>query len=274
MTNFTQRILTGSLFIIAMLVPIWFGPYSSTLLFLVVSLLSLHEFYGIIQSETRQPNRPAGYLAALCVYAGINAHHLFPTLPAALKGATLAYPAFALVLIAELYRKKAEPFTNISYTFLGILYTVLPFSLLNDLSFLSGSYDRGILLAYFFLLWSSDSFAYVFGNLFGKTRLFERISPKKSWEGSIGGALTTLAIAWLISCYQQQFNCFEWLGIAAIIIVTGTLGDLCESLLKRSLHVKDSGSILPGHGGLLDRFDALLISVPFLWAFLQLIAVG
>lgn len=274
MTNFTQRILTGSLFIIAMLVPIGFGPYSSTLLFLVISLLSLHEFYSIIQSESCQPNRPAGYLAALCLYGGMNAPHLFPALPEALKGATLAYPAFALVLIAELYRKKSAPFTNIGYTILGALYTVLPFSLLNDLSFLNGSYDRGILLGYFFLLWSSDSFAYVFGNLMGKTRLFERISPKKSWEGSIGGGLTTLVIAWLISRYQQQFGCYEWLGMAVIIIVTGTLGDLVESLLKRSLHVKDSGGILPGHGGLLDRFDALLISVPFLWAFLRMISAG
>lgn len=271
MNNFTQRILTGTVFIVAILSPIWFGPHSSTILFMVIALLSLHEFYGIIQADIRQPNKALGYIAAIAVYAGLNVSHLYPDFPLQLQGSTLIYPAFALIFIAELYRNKPEPFGNIGYTITGVLYTVLPFALLNDLSFNGGVYDRGILLGYFFLLWSSDSFAYVFGMLLGKTRLFERISPKKSWEGSIGGGLSTLAVAWLISLYQTQYSTVEWMGIALIIIIAGTLGDLCESLLKRSLQVKDSGSILPGHGGVLDRFDGLFISIPILWAYLHLI---
>jgi len=270
--NFTQRILTGTVFIAAILSPVWFGPVSSTILFLIIGLLSLHEFFSMVQAEVRQPNKAAGYIAALAIYGGLNISHLYPDFPPAFQGASLIYPSFALIFIAELYRKKTEPFGNIGYTITGVLYTVLPFALLNDLSFSeAGAYDRDILLGYFFLLWSSDSFAYVFGMLLGKHRLFERISPKKSWEGSIGGGLSTMGIAWLISTYQTQYTIGEWLGMALIIVIAGTLGDLCESLLKRSLNVKDSGSILPGHGGMLDRFDGLFISVPLLWVFLQLI---
>lgn len=271
MNNLVQRILTGIVFIAAILVPIWYGPLANTLLFFVVALLSLHEFYGIIRSETRQPDYRTGFMAAILLFAGINAPHLFPEAIWSKCLNALVFPGLALIFFAELYRKKEQPFTNIAYTLLGVLYAVLPFALLNDMSFVTGTYDRGILLGFFFILWSSDSFAYVFGMLLGKHRLFERISPKKSWEGSIGGGLTTLVIAWLISLYQTQYTLTEWIVSAAIIIVAGTYGDLTESMLKRSLQVKDSGTLLPGHGGLLDRFDGLFLSIPFLWAWYHLI---
>lgn len=271
MNNLVQRILTGIVFIAAILLPIWYGPLANTLLFFAVALLSLHEFYGIIKADQRQPDYISGFLAAVLMYVGINAPCLFPEAPWAHYLHALVLPGTALIFFAELYRKKEQPFTNIAYTLLGVLYAVLPFALLNEMSFAAGTYDRGILLGFFFILWSSDTFAYVFGMLFGQHRLFERISPKKSWEGSIGGGLTTLAFTWLISVYQTQYSFGEWVVAGLIIIITGTYGDLTESMLKRSLQVKDSGSILPGHGGLLDRFDGLFLSVPFLWAWFHLI---
>jgi len=266
--NFWQRILTGSLFTGSIVAAIWWGPLPFVLLFLLAALLSLNEFFNLVSKDGTEISRTfslfCGFMLfttiALRCYSSIN-----------YKWDVLIFPLFALVFIVELYRKKTTPFNNIAYTLLGLLYTVLPFALLLKISMHGGAYDRGILLGYFLLLWSSDSFAYVFGNLFGKHRLFERISPKKSWEGSIGGGLSTLGVAHALSIYQPQLPWLHWMIIGLIIIVTGTLGDLVESLLKRSLHVKDSGSILPGHGGLLDRFDALFLSTPFVWAFMDFI---
>jgi phosphatidate cytidylyltransferase len=270
--NFWQRIITGTVFVGVILSSIWWGPLTFQLLFFVVAMLSVHEFFGMISGENRSPNTMAGYLAAFITYGAISFPTQMQSILPGINPLTLLLPVFTLIFIAELYRKSTEPFTNIAFTVVGVLYVVLPFALLNTLATdAAGNYDRGILLGYFFLLWSSDSFAYVFGMLFGKTKLFERISPKKSWEGSIGGGLTTLGIAWLISTFQPGLSTIEWLIFAAIIIVAGTLGDLTESMLKRSLKVKDSGTLLPGHGGLLDRFDALFISVPLLWAYLSLV---
>ncbi len=268
MNNFWQRLLTGSVFTGSIVAAIWWGPVPFVLLFLLAALLSLNEFYSLIQNDGPEINRKFGIICGFLLYLLIALRSYWST---EYKWEVLIFPLLSTIFIVELFRKKANPFNNIGFTLLGILYTVLPFAFLMNISVFSGNYDRGILLGYFLLLWSSDSFAYVFGNLLGKHRLFERISPKKSWEGSIGGGLSTLGVAHLLSIYQPQLPWLHWMIIGLIIIVTGTLGDLVESLLKRSLHVKDSGSILPGHGGLLDRFDALFLSTPFVWAFLEFI---
>jgi phosphatidate cytidylyltransferase len=175
-----------------------------------------------------------------------------------------------LVFIVELYRNKPSPFENIALTLLGILYIVLPFGLLNFLFIPGLNHVYILLLCYFAILWINDTFAYLFGRTFGKHRLFERISPKKSWEGSIGGALTSIFAAWLISSLENSLPFMHWLAIAAIIVIAGALGDLIESMLKRSLNCKDSGTLLPGHGGILDRFDAVFISAPLIFVYIQL----
>jgi phosphatidate cytidylyltransferase len=127
-----------------------------------------------------------------------------------------------------------------------------------------------MVIGYLVILWLNDTGAYFIGSLLGKHRLFERISPKKSWEGSIGGAALSLITAWAVSLVFTDISLWKWLVMAGIISITGTLGDLVESMLKRSLDVKDSGSLLPGHGGILDRFDAVFLSVPFVFVFLSL----
>lgn len=266
MNNFWQRIVTGTAFTGSIIAAVWWGPLPFALLFLLAALLSLHEFYKLIEIENRNIASVFGLCCGFALYVLMAWSTCFES---DYNWEALILPVLSSIFFVELYRKKSDPFCNIAFTLLGILYTVLPFALLMKISFHSGSYESGILLGYFFLLWSSDSFAYVFGNLFGKHRLFERVSPKKSWEGSIGGGLSTLGVAYLLSLYQPSLNLLQWMVIGLIIVVTGTLGDLTESLLKRSLNVKDSGTILPGHGGLLDRFDALFLSVPFVWAFLE-----
>jgi phosphatidate cytidylyltransferase len=183
----------------------------------------------------------------------------------------LLLPLVSIIFIAELYRFKKSPFENIAMTLVGVLYIAMPFGLLNFFYLSGHNYAFILLLGYFVILWINDTFAYLFGTAFGKHRLFERISPKKSWEGSIGGALISIIAAWLIASFTNSLPLIHWIVIAIIIVICGTLGDLVESMLKRSLNCKDSGTLLPGHGGILDRFDAVLISAPIIFVYIQLV---
>jgi phosphatidate cytidylyltransferase len=171
----------------------------------------------------------------------------------------------------KLYKKfERKPFTNIAFTFLGIFYVAVPFALLNIATFENGFYNFEIIFGCLFILWATDTGAYFAGTFFGKRKLFERISPKKSWEGALGGAVLAFIFALVIARYFDTLEFWQWMGIASIIVVGGIYGDLVESLLKRSIEIKDSGTSLPGHGGFLDRFDGLLISAPFIVAFLEI----
>jgi phosphatidate cytidylyltransferase len=188
-----------------------------------------------------------------------------------------AYLLFALLILPlllalELFRKKGNPFLNVATALIGLIWIVIPLALLNGF-FLKGAepgwMHSGSLLGFFLILWIYDSGAYIFGSLMGKHRMLERISPKKSWEGFIGGTLTGSLTAFLISASFREFSLLQWLLIATIIIIFGTIGDLVESMLKRSTGVKDSGTLLPGHGGILDRFDAVLLAAPAVFLLLQ-----
>ena len=132
-------------------------------------------------------------------------------------------------------------------------------------------YDIHLPLAFLLMLWASDTGAYLFGRKLGKTKLFERHSPKKSWEGFFGGVFTSVLVAFIISLFFKEISSLVWIGMAVLVVTFGTLGDLVESMLKRSLNVKDSGNILPGHGGILDRFDGLLIAAPVVFTYLYLV---
>ena len=183
----------------------------------------------------------------------------------------LIFPIVSFVYMIKLYKKfERKPFTNIAYTFLGLFYVAIPFSLLNIAVFDETGYHFEVILGCLLILWASDTGAYFAGTFFGKRKLFERISPKKSWEGFFGGAVLALLFAFGVSKYLDYLNTVQWMVVAVIIIVAGTFGDLIESLLKRSIEIKDSGTTLPGHGGFLDRFDGLLISAPFIVAYLEI----
>jgi phosphatidate cytidylyltransferase len=179
------------------------------------------------------------------------------------------YPFFA-----ELYRKSEHAFSNIAYTLLPAIYIAFPMGTLNFLYspyHFSGENFPNLLAGFFILTWTGDTMAYLGGMAIGRHKLFERISPKKTWEGSICGTLFALGMAWFLSLFFKEMDMWQWMGMAAVIVVTGTFGDLAESMLKRNFQVKDSGTLLPGHGGFLDRFDGVLFSAPFTFLYLNLI---
>ena len=184
----------------------------------------------------------------------------------------LIFPIVSLTFFIKLYKKTdKKPFTGVAFTYLGIFYVAVPFSLLNLAVFsVDAVYHFEILIGSLLILWASDTGAYFAGTKFGKTKLFERVSPKKSWEGFLGGAFAAIAVAFVLSQYFHVIADWKWLVIAGIIIIAGTYGDLIESLFKRSIEIKDSGNGLPGHGGFMDRFDGLLLSAPFITAFLKI----
>lgn len=193
----------------------------------------------------------------------------------------LIIPVMLIILIVELYRKQDKPFDSIAHTFFSVLYTAIPFSLfafsafqvtgLNSVLPHEGIvFSPGIVIGFFLLIWANDTGAYLSGVSFGKHKLFERISPKKTWEGFFGGLLLAAIVAWLLSGWLGVVDSIHWVIIAVLVSITGTYGDLIESMLKRSTGVKDSGSILPGHGGFLDRFDSAIIAFPMVYLFITL----
>ena len=179
-----------------------------------------------------------------------------------------------LLFIAELYKTTGNPFQNIAITLLGICYIAVPFSLFNFLVFnhYNTSYSFGLLLCLFSFNWTNDTGAYLFGISLGKHRLFERISPKKSWEGAIGGALCVVGMAIFFSHILLCISLANWIILGLLVSIFGVFGDLVESLLKRSLNIKDSGTFLAGHGGFLDRFDAVIFSTPVFFVYLHFIS--
>jgi phosphatidate cytidylyltransferase len=267
MNNFYQRAITGAVFVAVLIGAIYFHFYSFLILFAAVIVLALLEFYKIIQTQDIIPQKWYGISAGLILFGTI----AYAQATGEYYILILNIPVIFLIFIFELFRNSKMPFTNIAYTILGIIYVALPVALLNLLVLAPGAnYYPHIVLGFFFLLWSYDTGAYLVGRWLGRNKLFERISPKKTWEGAIGGLVISLGIAYIISRYFTLLILEQWIAISVIIALTGTLGDLTESMLKRSSDIKDSGTLLPGHGGILDRFDALFISVPFIVAYLYL----
>lgn len=264
------RAITAFFFTIVMLGSVLLGGTVFTAFYLLLSLLSLAEFYKLIKHAAVKPHILLGYLAGIFIFGGLAAHQLFD---ADSKYLLLIIPAVFGVFIAELYRKEKSPFTNIGYTFLGLVLVIIPFCFFYALGFIKDheTYNFHFPLAFMLMLWASDTGAYLFGRKLGKNKLFERHSPKKTWEGFAGGVFVSVLVGLIISFYFVEVSGFVWAGMAVLIVSFGTLGDLVESMLKRSLDVKDSGTLLPGHGGLLDRFDGLLIAAPIVFAYLYLV---
>ncbi|SMO53194.1 phosphatidate cytidylyltransferase [Solitalea koreensis] len=269
MSNFLQRTITAFFFAITLIVGVYYSGNSISILFFIISVLSLLEFFRLVGSTINKPIAGYGLLAGIVVYS-LFALYNFRLIPSFCF--YLVYPIIMGMFLVELFRRSETPFVNVGYTALGIIYAVLPYAVFMSMGFLKGSYTYQIPLGFLLLLWSNDSFAYLFGRALGRTKLFERISPKKTWEGFIGGMICTLLISQGIAYYFSSLSSLNWLIIAAIIVVFGTLGDLVESMLKRSLNVKDSGNLLPGHGGILDRFDGLLLAAPFVYVYLLVIS--
>lgn len=271
MNNFVVRSLTAIVFAATLMGCILAGTYSFIALFLLISALGANEFYALLKKADYRPQTAYGILLSILVFLAV-------ALLAITNNSAGIYLVLALASMSffiELYRKEPQPFANVALTLLAPVYVALPFALLLFVANSGGhagyEYDPYTVLGYFFLVWTSDTCAYLCGKAFGRHPLFQRISPKKTWEGTIGGGLCAVGVAFLISEFFTGLSVVEWVGAAIIIVVAGNLGDLSESMLKRSVEVKDSGNILPGHGGILDRFDAVILSVPLVQGFLFLI---
>lgn len=266
-SNLTQRIITGLLGSAGIIAGVYYSAWTYLLIFFIICVFSLWEFYKLAGMDGMVPQKTFGTICGVFVFVisffiekgDISYRYYF-----------LIFPLVSFVYMIKLYKKfERKPFTNIAFTFLGIFYVAVPFALLNVAVFENGTYNFEIMFGCLFILWASDTGAYFAGTFFGKRKLFERISPKKSWEGFIGGAVLALIFVYGLSRFLHTLNFTQWLIVGIIIIVGGTFGDLIESLLKRSIEIKDSGDALPGHGGFLDRFDGLLISAPFIVAYLE-----
>lgn len=273
-SNLTQRVITGLIGAAVIVGSILYGQWAYFAVFFFICFMTLREFYILAFLDGMVVQKTFGTLIGLVVFslsffieADIISYRLY----------FIIFPLVSCVYMIKLYKKfERKPFTNIAYTFLGIFYVAVPFALLNIATFENQQYDYQIIFGCLFILWASDSGAYFAGTMFGKRKLFERISPKKSWEGVIGGGLLALSFAYGLPYFfssighEPTIRSWQWMVVGGIIVVGGTYGDLIESLLKRSIEIKDSGTALPGHGGFLDRFDGLLISAPFIVAFLEI----
>lgn len=264
------RAITAFFFTIVMLGSIFLGAWTFTGFYLLLSVFALAEFFKLIKTGGIRPHRNIALLAGAAMFMLLAAKHFFEMDN---KYLLLLIPLVFSVFLFELYRKDKTPFTNISYTFTGFIYVTVPFCFYYSLGFLQdwNTYNFHLPLAFLLMLWASDTGAYLFGRKLGAHKLFERHSPKKTWEGFFGGMFTSVLVSFIISYFFKEISPLIWAGMAVLIVSFGTLGDLVESMLKRSLDAKDSGSLLPGHGGLLDRFDGLLIAAPLVYAYLYLL---
>lgn len=271
LTNMTVRAFTGVLFVTIM-VTCFFQPVAMVFLFALITCLSLWEYSGLVNNiEDVTINRFISTVAGVYLFLAISA------INSGFVQTNAVFMPYLLTIIylfvSELYTKNKNAVHDLSYTMLGQMYIALPLSMINVLAFRTAT-DGNIHFYYllplsvFIFLWTNDTGAYCVGSLFGKHKLFPRISPAKSWEGSIGGGVLVLVAAFLVSLLDQNhgnlsgLNTLQWLGLGLVVTVFGTWGDLVESLIKRTLGIKDSGTILPGHGGMLDRFDSSLLAIP------------
>lgn len=273
MKNLIIRALTGIIFVVVLVSAICIHPIFFLILFCIITELTLWEFGGLVKHYEN-----ANLQRAVNVLGGV---YLFIATFVYANGLTdgkifLPYLLFImLTMIAELYYKAPNPINNWAFTLFAQIYCAGSFSMLNFIGAEPGtpgvmSYTPLFIMAIFIFVWLDDTGAYLVGSLIGKRKLFERISPKKSWEGFFGGLILVLASSQAFAWFAPEISRLNWLGLATTVVLFGTWGDLIESLLKRTLGVKDSGHILPGHGGMLDRFDSVMLAVPASYIYIEL----
>lgn len=269
--NLITRSITGILFV-AIMVTSFLQSFNMIVVFALITGLATWEFTGLVNEHKHvNVNRLITTVAGVYFFfavAGVNS--------GAIQTNAVFVPYLLTIIylfISGLYTKSGDSVNDWAYTMLSQMYIALPLSTINVIAFRQAAdglnyYYYLLPLSIFIFLWTNDTGAYCTGSLFGKHKLFPRISPAKSWEGSIGGGILVLIVASIMYYIESQgenlsgLNFIEWLGLGLVVVVFGTLGDLVESLLKRTLGIKDSGNILPGHGGILDRFDSSLMAIP------------
>lgn len=275
MSGLTQRLITAIFFVAVMVGGLYGGKVSFAILFAIISALCLWEFLNLMLKEAddswNNGRKIFGLFLGMFPFAvmTISKLALISSIPNLLLSAGFVFfSLFFISFIYELFTSSDAPFSNIAYQALGIVYIGIPYALLYFIAFNGDVFEPNTVFGLLLLTWANDTGAYLVGSQIGKTPLFPRISPKKTWEGSMGGVFFTLVIAYLLSYWFTNLSVANWLTLGLLVAIFGSLGDLVESMLKRSKNIKDSGTILPGHGGLLDRFDAFLFLIPFAAAYL------
>lgn len=277
------RALTAAVFVAVLMAAINYNFFTFSLLFFIIALWGLQEFYKIAERLGAKPLKATGFLSGIFLINGAFWHNSglvhfnFPMFYAS------GIICFFLMFFQALFTKSENPIMDVAYSIAGVVYSVVPFCALSyvscidktiinseDFSF-NSSYNNHIVLGIFLLIWANDTYAYLVGSLIGKRKLFERVSPGKTWEGTIGSAALTFASSFLVAYWFPEVETKHWLVLSVISVVIGTLGDLAESLLKRKAGIKDSGRIMPGHGGILDRFDSLMFIAPFAHLYLSMV---
>ncbi len=272
MSNFWKRTITGVIFVAVLLTAI-LHPVSCALLFGLLAILAANEFYNITRNDQDSHVNKIGGLvfASLLLISEITTilYHNYYILDFSIYAISIIIAFFFFLIIFELFRNKGNALKNWAYLVMGQIFFVWPWVLAILLPYINSyfEYNYKILYALFFAIWLNDTCAYLCGFSFGKHKFFERISPKKTWEGFVGGAFFTIAISTIVFPYIFEKDWIYWLIFSTLVVIFGTLGDLMESLIKRSVGVKDSGNILPGHGGILDRFDSFMLAAPIIFIF-------
>lgn len=271
--SLAKRTVSGAVVAAVVVGSLFWSRYSFSALLAVIAGGALWEFYSIGERAGTKPQKYPGIIIGVLAVLSYGLIQPFSTQYGYYWKIAVLILAF-VVFIIELYRNKENPLLNIAVTLMGLVYIAVPLGLFNYINFLTwGPYSRFYLLGFIVLIWANDVGAYLVGVAFGRRKLFERISPKKSWEGFFGGLLiacgTGVLIQWAMGKYFFNDISFSlyWVGLAIVVVISGVFGDLVESMLKRSVLLKDSGDVIPGHGGFLDRFDALIFSVPFVYLY-------
>ena len=271
--NFITRTLVGALYIALIVISLYLGSVSFGLFCTLVLYFSMDEFFKMVKRLKINTPESWASIAAVIVFVMVI---LFKNDVIGMNVLMLSPMIFIIFMINELMSTNRNPLTNLAVTVFGFIYILFPIVSLYLIGFYNrfswtDEFSHEILLGFFILVWASDTGAYLAGSAFGRTKLFERISPKKTVEGSVGGLLLTMAIAYLLSNFIQQISVLDWIVIAILVVIFGTYGDLFESLLKRKAEIKDSGKLIPGHGGMLDRFDSILFAAPVVFVYLHLV---
>lgn len=271
MNNFSQRLLFGSLYVIVLVGSILYGKFTFIAIFWLMMNISLYEFNRLVKFQSVFPFILGNLLF---IFANVLNISDIPSKTLSTYAGIALFLSFFATFISVLFSKKEEAVEHLGKKFLSVVYVAVPYTLIVMIPFINAPYRyvNTIILGVFILVWINDTFAYIVGSTLGKNKMLPRISPNKTWEGFFGGMIFTLIGGYFLSKYFNNINVTDGLVIAGIVSIFGVLGDLIESMFKRQAGVKDSGNLIPGHGGILDRMDSVIFAAPFIFLYLMLIS--
>lgn len=262
MKNISQRLVTSIIGIPLIIYNIYYSEWTYFFLFFLVGSFTMNEYIQLLKRGGVVLHEYIVYLTSAFLYINIflikkeilNSGYLY-----------VIYLFILIIYLLALYQNtNKKPFETIAYSFSCLIYIAWPFSSLHLSVFINNKYNYQIVIGYLVILWTGDIMAYILGKLLGKKKLFERVSPNKTWEGAVFGVISSILVSLILSNYVNALSLFQWIIIGFFVSVFSIYGDLLESLLKRNLNIKDSGNFIPGHGGFMDRFDGFLVTTPLL----------